>query len=68
MIEIESDRFHFVEQRDGINAACVFARQSIHAYRMAALALKRKHGKRANYRREWLESALSFRAIIRGAQ
>ena len=44
----------------------VDAKEYAWRYRRAALDLKRKYGRRSIYRFEWLESAWSFRHLLRG--
>lgn len=55
----------FLLSQVGLEAAEAKARENIKIYRSAALSLKLKHGQHANYRREFIEAALSFRFLLR---
>lgn len=61
----ELKRYSFVWKRDGFPAAVSFAQQGILIYRTAARDRKLKHGRRDTYRRLYVESALSFRYLLR---
>ena len=61
----EQDRFNFVLQRDGLEAALAFARQCMRLYLRANTTSKRRYGKRTTYRKSYLESAFSFRYLSR---
>lgn len=63
----EAGRLHFLERRDGLPGAVVFARQALGIYRAAVR--RGKHGRRSGYGsaylRALLESCLDFRAFLR---
>lgn len=61
----EIGRFRFVAQRDGEAAARAFAVRTLAVYRRAASVRKARHGRRDRYRASYVESALSFRHILR---
>lgn len=61
--ERESERFDFVLSRDGVAQCAQFCRQAIRAYRAGAAMLRRRYGRRAAYRREWILSAWSLRRL-----
>lgn len=58
----ECDRVQLVAQRDGECVAIEFAAQCRDIYRSAVLS-KRHHASRGLYRRRFIESYLSFKAI-----
>lgn len=66
----ETARLTFIEQRDGLEGAIAFAKQTIKTYRTCVLH-SRKHGKTSNhyasvseYKRTFIESYLSFKAFL----
>lgn len=63
--EYETGRFEFVKNRDGVEGAIKFAKQCVTVYLKACKASRKKRGKRFDYRYEFLESAWSFRALIK---
>jgi len=71
MYGVETQRLSFVIERDGMEGAVIFAKQTYHAYR-AALKLSRKrgcqkphHATLPEYREGFVMSCLAFRKFIR---
>ncbi len=68
----EKDRLRFIEERDGQNAALVFARRTYAIYR-ECLGFDGKNNRKfhhasiAAYRKSFIESCLVFRKYLRDA-
>ena len=60
----DQERMQFVTERDGPLEAMYFARQCVHQYKVAALASKRKHGKRGYFRVAFIESYLFHKQYV----
>jgi hypothetical protein len=61
----ELDRYNFVVARDGLAEARAYAKRSVVTYLASARNRRIKYGKRDDYRALYLESAMSFRHILR---
>lgn len=61
----ELRRFSFLCTRDGHAKAVAWSKHAIHIYLCAARARRLKHGKGDAYARSYVESAYSFRWILK---
>ncbi|MHB8409968.1 MAG: hypothetical protein ACYDHY_18105 [Acidiferrobacterales bacterium] len=63
----EQNRLDFIEQRDGRDAAVVFALRTLRTYRKAVLAKRhsrRHHASLPEYRRSFIESYVAFKRYV----
>lgn len=67
----EEQRLKFVEERDGVDGAIDFAKQTLKVYRMALRRSRKRgfnpphHATLPEYRLGFIESCLDFRAYLR---
>ena len=64
-LHYETGRLKFVEDRDGVAAATAYAARMQQIYAAAARDRRRKHGKHDEYYYKFVESAASFRYLLR---
>jgi len=68
----EEQRLKFMKERDGVEGAVAFARQTLKAYRMSLRRSRKRgfdpihHATLPEFRRGFVESCLAFRAYLRG--
>lgn len=64
-LHCEANRLRFIEDRDGVDAARLYAQRTRKIYAAAARDRRRKHGKHDPYYCKFVESAASFRYLLR---